>query len=464
MSEKFGKDLTVGSIPRHLLTFSIPMLIGNLIQVGYGIVNTIWVGNIVGKDGVGATTVSFQIIFILMAVAAGATIATTIMVSQYYGAKDYNMVEKVVNNSFSVTLILGTVLTIVGIAVSDSILRLMNTPPEVFQIASNYLKITLAGFIPMYLGMLITSILRGIGDTMTPLAFMSIGIGLNAVLDPFLIIGIWPFPRLGLDGAAIASLIAQIVALIIGLVYLNRKGHMLAMDPKKFLLDKHITLMIFKIGFPSIIQQSLISIGSAVIITFVNAFGSAAIDAYGAATRIDNIAFMPAMSLSMAASALTGQNLGAQKPERVKDIFKWGIIMTSVITVAISLLAVSIPRLLLSMFGLSGDVEVMNIGVAYLRIVGATYILFAIMFISNGIINGAGHTMITMFFSLFSIWIIRVSLAFVLSKYTKLGLTGIWIAIITSFAVVMTISLIYYFSGRWKKAVIKTGKPILQEK
>ena len=114
------------------------------------------------------------------------------------------------------------------------------------------------------------------------------------------------------------------------------------------------------------------------------------------------------------------------------------------------------------MFGLGGDVEVMNIGINYLRVVGATYILFAIMFVSNGIINGAGHTMITMFFSLFSIWIIRVSLAYVLSRYTKLGLMGIWIAIITSFATVMTISLIYYFSGRWKKAVIKTRKPVLQ--
>lgn len=454
MSDKFGKDLTVGSIPKHLLMFSLPMLIGNVLQTGYSIVDTIWVGWYVGRDAVGATAVSFPILFILIALAAGATIASSILVSQYYGAKDYRMVERVVNNSFAVALILGAVMTLIGLLASDPILRLMNTPQSVFELASGYLKINLSGFILMYFGFLITSILRGIGDTVTPLIFMAIGVALNAILDPLLIIGVGPFPELGLNGAAWASLTAQAIGFALAMVYLNRKSHFVAVNLKKLILDRHLTFLIVKIGFPSAVQQSLVSIGAAFITTFVNAFGAPAIAAFGAASRIDQVAFMPAMSLGMAVSSLTGQNLGANKPERVKEVFKWGNIMTSAITLFISLFAVGIPRILLSMF--IQDPDVLDIGVTYLRIVGGSYILFAIMFVSNGIINGAGHTLTTMFFSLFSLWVIRVPLAALLSR-TAMGITGIWISIVISFAVTTIISILYYMSGRWKKAVIRHG-------
>lgn len=457
MSNKFGKDLTTGSISKHLITFSLPMLIGNVLQTGYGIVNTIWVGNKVGPDAVGATAVSFPIIFILIALASGATLATTILVSQYYGAKDYKMVEKIINNSFSISIIGGILLTAIGIIFADSMLRVMDTPTEIFAMASSYLKISLAGFILMFLTFLITSILRGIGDTVTPLVFMGIGLGINAILDPFMIIGIWPFPRMGLNGAAYASLIAQFLALLLAMIYLGRKKHVVVLNPKKLILDKHLTFLIFKLGFPSMIQQSLVSIGVFVITGIVNSFGAVAISAFGAAQRIENIAFMPAMSLGMAVSALTGQNLGAGKPERVKEIFKSGVIMTSAITLVLSAFIVAFPKLMLSMF--IQEPEVLEIGVDYLRIVGSSYIFFAIMFISNGIINGAGHTITTMIFSLIALWFVRVPVSELLSR-TSLKTHGIWIAIVISFATSMVISLIYYFSGRWKKPVIKkTGQP-----
>jgi putative MATE family efflux protein len=453
MEKKFGKDLTVGGIPRHLLVFSIPMLLGNLIQIGYSLINTIWVGHLVGENAVGAAGVSFPVLFVLIGLVMGISMATTILVSQYYGAKDYGMVEKIVSNSFSLSIIIGVVLTIVGILSSDFLLRLMKTPPENFAMASSYLKISLAGFILFYLVFLINSILRGIGDTITPLIFMSIGIGMNAILDPFFIGGFGPFPLHGLNGAAYATLLSQATALGISTAYLNRKNHIVAFNPKRLILDKHITFLLFKIGLPAIVQQSLVSLGAMFITTFVNAFGSTATNAFGAVGRVDMIAFMPAMSMSMAVSALTGQNLGAGKPHRVKEIFKWGVIMTSSTTIVISLIVVFLSKLILAMFGLGDDAKVMEIGIAYLRIVGSCYILFAIMFISNGVINGAGHTMITMTFSLLSLWLVRVPLAWLLSK-TSLGIIGIWVAVSLSFAVIMIVSLTYYFSGRWKKAVI----------
>lgn len=461
MSQKFGKDLTTGSIPRHLITFSLPMLLGNLLQTGYSIVNTIWVGNKVGPDAVAATAVSFPIVFILIALAAGATLATTILVSQYYGAKDYIMVKRVINNSFSVAIIGGLLLTIAGILTGDSLLRLMGTPPEIFSMASSYLKITLSGFVFMFLTFLISSILRGIGDTVTPLIFMGIGLAINAVLDPFMIIGIGPFPRLGLNGAAYASLTAQIIGFLLAFIYLAGKKHFVAIKLNELTLDKHLTLLLFKIGFPSMIQQSLISIGAFIVTGFVNSFGAVATAAFGSAQRIENIAFMPALSMSMAVSALTGQNLGAGKPERVKEVFRSGIILTSIITLFFTALIEGFPRLLLTMF--IQEPAVLEIGTHYLRIVGASYILFAIMFVSNGIINGSGHTMTTMVISLITLWCVRVPVSALLS-HTALKTDGIWIAIFLSSLTAMTISLVYYFSGRWKKPVIrKTGAPSVIE-
>jgi putative MATE family efflux protein len=449
---KFGTDLTTGSIPRHLLTFSIPMLIVNLLNTGYGIINAIWLGNTIGENAVGAAAVSFPILLILIGLASGATMATTVLVSQYYGANDYVQVKNVINNSVTVALTLSLILTIGAVWSSEALLRWMNTPKVIYEMALSYLKIQLFGFILIYLSFLIMSILRGIGDTKTPLGFFAIGVGINAVLDPLLILGIGPFPKLGLNGAAFASVIAQFIALILGLIYLNRQDHLVAISPRNLRMEKKYIWQILKIGFPSMLEQSLVSIGGVFVTAFVNSFGAAAIAAYGATSRIDSLASMPAIAIGMAVTTLTGQNIGAGKPERVKEIFKWGLLMAAAISVVISLLAVSIPEFLIWIF--IKDLNVVAIGVIYLRIVGSSYILFALLFVAISVINGAGHTISTMIISLIGLWVIRVPLAAYLCR-TSLEIIGIWIAIVVSFAVVAGVSYFYYRLGRWKKAVHK---------
>ncbi len=453
MIKEFGKDLTVGSIPRHLLAFSIPMLIGNMLQSGYSIINMIWVGRIVGENGLGATAVSFPIMFILIGLAIGSTMATSVLVAQYYGAKNFEMLKRAVDNSVLISIILSILLTVGGILCSEYLLRLMDTPASIFPMASSYLKISLGGMILLFMTFVITSILRGIGDTVTPLLFMGASVVINAILDPFMIIGIGPFPKLGLNGAAWASVISQAIGLIMGLIYLSRKNHLIAIGFRKLAFDKHMTGLIFKIGFPSMVQQSLVSIGQFFVTSYVNYFGASAIAAFGTAGRIDMVATMPAIAIGMAATALTGQNLGARKPERVKEIFKWALLIGTVISGFVAIFAVSFPRLILSLF--IHHEPVLQIGVQYLWIVGPCYLLFALMFVSIGIINGAGQTMVTMVFSLLSLWVVRVPLAAYLSRHTSLGMKGIWIAMAAGFVVTATISYVYYLSGRWKKSAIK---------
>lgn len=449
-SSKFGHDFSSGSIPRGLISLALPMLIGNLMNMGYSIINLIWVGRILGPDAMGAAAVSFPLVFIFIALAAGATMATTILVSQFYGAKNFAMVEKTVNNSFTVALVFGAVLTIAGVASGDLLLRAMQTPASIFPLASLYFKVSMLGFTIIYFSFLIASILRGIGDTKTPLIFMSIGVVLNAVFDPLLIIGIGPFPRLGLVGAAIASIVSSLAAVITGFVYLNRKSHIVALRISKLGIDLKQTALLFKIGFPSMVQQSLISIGSAFVTTFVNSFGASATAAFGAAGRTENIAFMPIMTLSMAVSVMAGQNIGAQRIDRVRKIFWTGITLSLSITIITVASLVIFPRLFMSMF--VKDKTVIDLGVVYLRMVGPAFLFVALLFVSNGIINGSGHTIITMIFTLVSLWAVRVPVAAWLS-HTSLGIRGIWIAICASFCITSIISLSYYASGRWKKTI-----------
>lgn len=457
MEKRLGRDLTVGGVPRHLLAFSIPLLVGNFARTSYHIINIIWVGHLVGKDAVGAVGASFPIIFVLIGVFIGMSLATTVLVAQYYGAKNYDMVEKVASNSYLLSLIIGGVFSIAGILTSDYMLRLMDTPPENFSMASGYLKLNLAGFTMLYLDFLIHSILRGMGNTVVPLTFSCISMGLNAVIDPFFIGGFGPFPSHGLNGAAYATILSEAVTLVVSIAYVNKRSRMAAFNPRKFVFDKRITYLIFQLGLPSVAQQSLVSISVIIITALVNAFGSAATNAYGAVGRIDMFLFLPATSLGIAVSAMTGQNLGAGRPERVREIFKWGNILTSAMTVSISLVVVFLSKPILAAFGLGNDLRVVEIGATYMRIVGSCYIFFSVMCVANGIINGAGHTMITMAFTFLSLWVIRVPLSWLLSK-TTLGTTGIWVGVSVSLIAAMIISLVYYSSGRWKKPVVKAAR------
>lgn len=431
---------------------ALPMLAGNVLNTGYGIVNTLWIGHFAGELAVGASAISFPVVFVFVALAAGATMATTILVSQYYGARQFDKVEETVGCSFALALVMGAVLATAGFVFSRPILVLMRTPPEILEMAVSYLQISFLAFVPMYFSFLVASILRGIGDTKTPLAFMAAGVALNAVLDPLLIVGPGPFPAWGLNGAAIASVISSTFAVLLGFFYLNRGTSVVAFRPAKLNLHGPILRLMMKVGLPSAAQQSFVSLGMATLTGIVNTFGAAASSAFGVTGRIDSVAFMPAMSIGMAVSALAGQNLGAGQPERVREVFAAGLKMTLAITGSFAVVFVAIPHLLMHAF--VQDPAVVEIGVSYLRIVAPASVLFAVMFVSNGVINGAGHTTATMVFTVIALWGVRVPLALILAR-TSLGITGVWISFAVGFGVAMTMSLLYYRSGKWRTVVTR---------
>lgn len=452
-----GKDLTTGSIAKNLVFFALPMLLGSLVHVAYSLINAAWVGNGLGADAMAALTVCFPVFFVLNAFGQGLSLASNVLVSQSYGAKDWDRLRLIVQNSMVLTVIAGLLCFVMGEMATEPLLRLMNTPPEVLLIAISYLHLFL-WTTPLMFGMFyLASVVRGAGDSKTPLYFQAGSLVVTAVLDPLLMFGWLGFPRMGLNGTALATILSQALALVALAYHLHRVRHIAAPNWRKLALDREMSKLTLRIGLPSMVQQALVSLGIVVIVTLVNRFGVHSAAAYGIAMRIDLLAFMPAMAIGMAASTLSGQNIGAQKYDRVKQTFRWGILVSIGLTLPATLVSIGIPGYFMRLF--THDADVIATGAHYLRIVGFGYLMWAIMFLSNGIINGSGRTMATTMFTLIGFWIVRIPLALFLSRYLD-RVEGIWYGILISSFVGATISVSYYLTGRWKKPVVARTTPI----
>jgi len=452
LSDRRVRDFTEGSIPRHLVSFAVPMLLGNLLQALYNTVDAIWVGRFLGHQALAAVSVGFPIIFALVALVIGITMATTVLVSQYFGARRPDQVVRTVNNSLLLLTVTGVAVSVLGIAFRRPLLRVINCPPEIIDTAASYLGIFMAGIVFMFLFNAAGAILRGLGDSRTPLRFLAYATGLNIVLDPVFIFGLGPLPALGAAGAALATVLAMAVSAVISLRYLYVTSGIVTYQPGSFGLDWELTKLTFRIGLPAGIQMVLVSLSAVVVSSFVNRFGSVVVAGFGAGTRLDQFAFMPSMSIGVAVSSLVGQNLGAGRVQRVGETVRWAVLISGGITFLVALVAFFKPDILLVLF--TGDPSVLAEGGLYLRYMALAYVPLALMFVMSGVLRGAGDTVPAMVFTFISLWVIRVPLAHYLSSLSGLGVTGIWTAIATSPYVGLLLYYAYYRSGRWQTKVV----------
>jgi putative MATE family efflux protein len=425
-----------------------------LLQAFYNVVDSIWVGHFVGANGLGAVSVSFPVIFALIALVVGLTMATTTLVAQFKGAGRHDMVRKVNGNSVLLLVYLGTLTTVVGLSVSGPLLRLINTPADIFPMAHQYLTVFLLGLPLMFIYNAVSAILRGLGDSRTPLRFLFYATVINVILDPVLIIGIGPIPALGVGGAALATVIAQGVATVIGVRYLVRIG-LLKVDSWR--IDRELTRTTFRIGIPAGVQQSLVSLSIVAVSSLINRYGADVVAGFGAANRIEQFAFLPAMSVGLAVSALVGQNLGAGRDERVGQIVWWSSALSTGITFAVMLVVLALPEVLLRLF--TSDPAVLQHGGEYLRIMAFSYIPMALMFTIGGVMRGAGDTAANMWITLGSLWLVRVPLAWYFSSGLGLGIRGVWWAMLASPIAGSLLNYLYYRTGRWKRHVVVRRQP-----
>lgn len=453
MQRSKGMNFTEGSIPKHLLLFSWPMFAGNVLQAVYNLVDSVWVGRFVGPEGLGAVSVSFPILFALIALVMGVTMATTTLVAQYQGANQPEMVQRVNSNSMLLLLYLGTITAIIGLFVQRPLLQLINTPAEIIDMAAAYLGIFLLGLPFMFIYNVVGAILRGMGDSRTPLRFLVYATVLNIVLDPIFIAGLGPIPAMGVGGAALATIIAQAVAAYLSVRYLLQTGMM------KFSgwgVDIELAKTTFRIGIPAGLQQTLVSLSIITVSSIVNLYGASVVAGFGAAMRLEQFAFFPAMSVGLAVSALVGQNLGAGKDERVGQIVWWSSALGGGITAVVALIVYTVPEPILRLF--TTDPEVLAHGAEYLRIMAWSYVPFALMFTIGGVMRGAGDTTANMLITLGTLWIVRVPLAWYLSGIDELGIRGVWLAMMISPMAGSLLNYLYYRTNRWKRKVVVSNE------
>ncbi len=451
MRPKNITDFTQGNIPRHLILFSLPMLAGNLLQTFYNTVDSIWVGRFLGAEALGAVSVGFPVLFILISFVFGLGMGANIMVAQYLGARKDEEVRKTVVNALVLLTLLGIILAIVGIKLHLAILEAIRTPETIKQLASQYLTIIFWGLPFLFLYNAISSILRGMGDAKTPLYLLIYATIINIVLDPLMILGIGPFPPLGVAGAALATTIAQGISGVIGLFVLF-KLNIIPLHIKSNWWDWPIITTMFRLGMPAGVQQSIVSLGILAMTSLVNLFGEKVVAAYGAATRIDQFSFLPAMTISVAISSVAGQNLGFGDYQRSREVFRWGTIIAFCFALPIATLVFFKAENLIRIF--ITEEKVIAIGKEYLQIAAFSYIPFSLMFAINGFLRGAGDTVQTMINTLISLWLIRLPFSWLLSIYFQLGAKGIWIGMAIGPVAGFLVALAYYRSGRWENKIL----------
>jgi putative MATE family efflux protein len=441
-------DLTRGHEGKQILKFAIPMLLGNVFQQMYNIVDSLIVGNFLGKDALAAVGASFPIIFTLISLVIGVAIGFTIIISQYFGARDYEKVKLAIDTMYIFIFVASLVISLLGILFSEEIFRLLKLPEELIPEARTYLNIYLSGMV-MFFGFSGTSaILRGLGDSKTPLYFLIIASLFNIVFDLlFVLVFKW-----GIAGVAFATVIAQGGAFITGILWLNKNHGLISFSFFKLRFDREIFLKSLKIGIPSGLQNTFVALGMMALMGIVNTFGTNVIAAYSVGQRIESFSSLFAMNFGMALSTFVGQNIGANKTERVKKGFSQTLIMANGITLIISAAVIIFGNELMGFF--TSDPAVIEIGSRYLRIVSLFYLVFTSMFVVGGVMRGAGDTLVPMFITLFSLWVVRIPLALLLSR--QMGETGIWWSIPIGWFSGLFLFYIYYLTGRWKtKAVVK---------
>jgi putative MATE family efflux protein len=442
------KDLTTGKVGKQIFYFALPMLMGNVFQQLYNVVDTIVVGKALGKNALAAVGASFPLIFILISFVVGIAMGSTVIISQYYGAKQMNNVKKAIDTLNIFMFFAAVFLTFLGRWASQYIFQLIDLPEEAMLEAINYFNVYAFGFIFFFGFQGTSAILRGLGDSKTPFYFLILSTLTNIALDILFVFGFgW-----GIKSVAAATVIAQGIAFLAIEVYLNKYHSFLDFNPMKMKFDKEVFRKSLKIGLPAGFQQTFVSIGFLALYKIVNGFGTSTIAAYAVAMRIDAFAALPAMNFSAALSTFTGQNIGAGRMERVAEGLKVTLMMIAVVAISVTTLALLFASQLMHAF--TNDPEVVKVGMEYIYIVSPFYLVFSSMFVLMGVLRGAGDTMFTMFMTIIALWAIRIPVSYWLSE--TMGTQGIWWGIPIAWSVGITISTLYYFSGRWKtKTVVK---------
>lgn len=433
--------------------FLMPLIATNILQNLSGTINTIFVGQMMGVNAIAAVAVFFPILFFLMAFVIGLSAGATVLVGQAWGAQNIEKVRCVVGSTLFMTLIGGSIIAFLGVVFAKHILLALGTDPDVMHLSLPYVQWMLAGSPLLFLYIIYTSILRGVGDSTTPLIVSGMTILIGLLVTPVLIAGYFGFPKMGIIAPAIATIVGYFAVLVFLFVYLNKKDHPL--KPNRLLLShiRHhpeLSKIVLRLGIPTGIQMVTTSVAGLVIVGLVNHYGSNATAAYGAVNQVLNYIQFPALSISIAASIFAAQAIGAGKSDLLAKVTRTALAMNILVTGSLVTLAYLFSKYLMALF--ITDPNVVALGQQLLFIVLWSILFFGASSIFASIMRASGTVTVPMIINIFAIIAIEVPCAYLFSQWW--GLQGIWYAYALAFVCLCILQGLYY-QLVWKRKTIQ---------
>ena len=440
-----NKDLTVGDPAKVLWKFCLPLFGSIIFQQLYNIADSFVAGKFIGENALAAVGNSYEITLIFIAFAFGCNIGCSVIVSQLFGAKKLGEMKTAVYTTFISSAVVCAVLMLAGTLGCDSLLRLINTPENVFADSKLYLDIYILGLPFVFFYNVATGIFSALGDSKTPFIFLAASSTSNIFMD---ILFVTAF-KMGVAGVAWATFLCQGVSCVLAVLFVLRRLRGVETDEKSALFSFPLFCRIAAIAVPSILQQSFISVGNIVIQGVINSFGSGVMAGYSASVKLNNLVITSLTTLGNGISNFTAQNIGAGKMERVRSGFKAGLKLVWMLCLPIVALYLLGGRMLVNIFMNEPSEAAMASGVQFLRIVSPFYFVVSCKLVSDGVLRGAG-LMKEFMVATFTDLILRVGLAIALSK--ALGAVGVWCAWPIGWSIAMVMSVIFYRRGPWEKA------------
>lgn len=449
MSRSNVYDMTKGKELPLLVKFSLPMLFGNIFQQLYNLVDSIIVGQFVGANALGAVGATGSITWLLFSLCLGLSIGIGILIAQFFGANNEENVKKSIANSVYIVVISGLVMSIVGVLVARPVLMLLKTPQAIIEDSITYMKIVSAGTIAVAAYNAIASILRALGDSKTPLVFLIIASIINVVLDLVLIICF----DMGVSGAAYATVFSQAISAIGCITYAKMRKPYFKLKREHLKYNPMIIGKVIRIGVPVALQNAMISLSCILLQRVVNQFGETIVTVFTTTSRIEQLVGQPYNTLSAAVSTFTGQNMGAERVDRVKRGFRISTVMVAVISLVMFVVMHLIGGPIIGLF--TSEQEIIDLGAKALKITSCFYFPLGMIYISRSLLNGSGDAFASMINGVMEV-LGRVFFPLLLINVFAIGYWGVWYTTGLTWTITGIAGVIRYCQGKWKmKTLVK---------
>ncbi len=444
----FDRDLTKGSILGNLWTLTWPLTVSSTIMMLGPLIDMVWVGRL-GPSAIAGVGVAGMAVMVINSARMGLNTGAIAVLARAIGAGNEAEAVHAAQQAFVVSAIFSVVMAFVGVFLAKPILVLLGVEPDVVKEGAAYMRILFVGSVAMSFGMMAHGIMQASGDAKTPMKVGACVRVLHIILSPFRIFGWWIFPFMGVSGAATTNVVSQAIGGSIMLWILFTGRTRLRLTMKNFRFDGHTIWRIVRVGIPSSINGMERSLANFVLMVLVVPFGTTAVAAHALVERIDMFVHMPAWGLGQASGVLAGQNLGAQQPDRSEKTAWTAVKMFTCITIIDSLIIWFWAEPIVGLF--NSEPGLLETSSTFLRINIVSYLVLGVVVVLMSCLNGVGDTMVPLFTTLISMWLIQVPLAYILPKVTDLGVYGVRVGIVTAILVRAVIYTVYFRRGRWRQ-------------